>query len=126
MANALHPDEIALWHKHHDNVVTSLNRRLEVAKANHDTRLIELLEQEQRQLERDEDRHTSWGQQLSSFWDDLLALLRGDADVRVWQTVDREGDRWWCAYNPQTGQSLYTDSEAEMRMWIEDHYSEVH
>ncbi|MDX2231976.1 MAG: hypothetical protein NW220_20240 [Leptolyngbyaceae cyanobacterium bins.349] len=127
MANTVRSDEVALWHKHHDNVVASLQRRLEIAKANRDTHLIELLEQEQKQIAPDrESQAGTFHHQLAILWDDFVTLVRGNSDLRVWQSVDHQGDRWWCAYNPQTGESLYTDSEAEMRMWIENTYSETH
>lgn len=123
MANVLHPDEIALLQKHHENVVASLNRRLAVARANCDQTLIALLEQEQQQIVADVDRHAgSLQQQLATLWDDLTTLVRGDANLRVWQTVDRHGEHWWCAYDPKTGQSVYADSESEMRLWIEQNY----
>jgi len=126
MANALHTADANLWQKHQANVVASLNHRLEVARANQDTRLIALLEQEQQQIAANSDRRSgSLRDQLSGLWDDFLALIRGDSSLRVWQSVDDHGYQWWCAYNPQTGQSLYTDSETEMRIWIEQNYSEV-
>ncbi|MBF2027460.1 MAG: hypothetical protein IGS48_11930 [Oscillatoriales cyanobacterium C42_A2020_001] len=66
---------------------------------------------------------SSWSQNLSTLWHDLVTLVTGDRRLQVWQSVDEQGDRWWCAYNPQTGQSVYADSEAEMRFWIEQNYS---
>lgn len=126
MANTLYSSRVDLWHQHHTNVVKSLNHRLEVARANQDTRLVALLEQEQKQITvTDRDQFESLQYHLSTLWDDFLTLIRGDVDLRVWQTVDQQGDRWWCAYNPQTGQSVYADSETEMRLWIEQNYSEA-
>jgi len=124
MTNVLHPDEKALFHKHHANVVASLNRRLAVAKANHDDTLIELLEQEQKQIAGDTNRASgNLQQQLAELLEDCLTIFRGDSRLQVWQTVDNQGDRWWCAYNPQTGDSVYADSETELRLWIKQNYT---
>lgn len=128
MTNVLQTEDKALGRKHYENVVSSLNHRLAIAKANRDQRLVELLEQEKRQIAGDAIQpRVSLQQNLTTLWHDLVALVRGDANLRVWQTMDQLGERWWCAYNPQTGQSMYTDSETEMRIWIESNYpSEAH
>ncbi|MDX2243912.1 MAG: hypothetical protein NW224_24815 [Leptolyngbyaceae cyanobacterium bins.302] len=124
MTNVLDTDKVTLWHKHHANVVASLNHRLAIAKANQDQHLVELLEREQKQIAGDADFHPgSLHQHLATLWGDLVTLVRGDASLQVWQSVDQQGDRWWCAYNPQTGQSVYAESEAEMRIWIDANYS---
>lgn len=124
MTSVVHSDPVALREKHHDNVVSSLHHRLEVAKARHDARLIELLEQEEKQLIDDVGRESdTFKHRLAILWDDLLGLVRGDSSLKVWQTTDRRGDRWWCAYDPHTGKSIYTDSETEMRIWIEQNYT---
>jgi hypothetical protein len=123
MANSVYQEDLALWHKHHANVAASLDHRLAIARAKQDQTLIDLLEQEQKQILGDSDRQgRSLQHQLSTLWEDLTTWIRGDSTVQVWQTVDSQGDRWWCAYNPKTGQSLYADSETEMRFWIEQNY----
>uniref|UniRef100_A0A832M4Z5 Uncharacterized protein n=1 Tax=Oscillatoriales cyanobacterium SpSt-402 TaxID=2282168 RepID=A0A832M4Z5_9CYAN len=125
MANIIHPTDSQLWHKHQANIAASLQHRLEVAKATQNTRLVELLEREQKDISEDTSHHhVSFPQQLTSLWDDFMALVTGNSSLEVWQSVDDRGDRWWCAYNPQTGQSVYADSETEMRLWIEQNYSQ--
>lgn len=125
MANVLHTNDSQIWHKHQENITASLNHRLEVAKATQNTTLVELLEREQKEISGDAADHpfSSWSHNLTTLWHDLVTLVTGDARLQVWQSVDERGDRWWCAYNPQTGQSVYADSEAEMRLWIEQNYS---
>jgi len=126
MANVLSANDVELWQKHHANVMASLNHRLEVARANQDGRLVALLEQEQKQIAAGErQRFGTLQHHLSDLWDDFLTFVQGKSDLQVWQTIDQQGDRWWCGYNPQTGQSVYTDSETEMRIWIEQNYSEI-
>ncbi len=122
MANVMHPDTMTLWRKHQASVMASLERRLEIARAKQDQTLIQLLEQEQQQVLGTARQRVGFKQQLVTLWADITAWMRGDSQMQVWQTVDRQGDRWWCAYNPQTGESLYSDSEQEMRIWIEQHY----
>jgi hypothetical protein len=31
-------------------------------------------------------------------------------------------DLWWYTFDPRTGQCIYADSEAELRLWIEQNY----
>ena len=113
-----------LLNQHHKNVEASLARRLNAAKAAQNTQLVALLERERQQIgqEVDRDRAFSLRQQLISVWQDVVSLVTGDPSLKVWQTLDPMGDRWWCAYDPRSGQSVYAESETEMRHWIEQNY----
>lgn len=114
----------AVQHKHHDNVLASLQHRLDVAKAHQDQQLIELLKAEEKQLAGDVDLAPQpMLHPLADLWESIVDFFRGDSELHVWQTVDRRGERWWCAYDPLTGKTLYTDSETEMRIWIEQNYT---
>ena len=55
-------------------------------------------------------------------WQHLLAILIKDNDLQIWQTSDSFGNNWWHAYDPATGRSTSVDSEADMRVWIEQRY----
>jgi hypothetical protein len=59
---------------------------------------------------------------LDRIWQSLLTLLSSKPELRVWQTCDRAGHTWWNAYDPVKEQSARLGSEAEMRIWIEQHY----
>lgn len=59
---------------------------------------------------------------LKGFFQRLLQFFVGANDLRIWQTSDRLGHKWWHAYDPATGRRTSVDSETEMRAWIEQHY----
>lgn len=52
----------------------------------------------------------------------IVTLINHASELQVWQTRDRSGHSWWNGYDPSTGKSIRLDSEAEMRMWIEERY----
>lgn len=52
----------------------------------------------------------------------LLMSLTNAAELEVRQIVDRHGQVWWYAYDPMTGVSIRTDSETNLRSWIEQRY----
>ncbi|WP_228061535.1 hypothetical protein [[Phormidium] sp. LEGE 05292] len=52
----------------------------------------------------------------------FVTLINHASELKVWQSRDRTGHTWWEAYDPSTGNSISLDSEAEMRMWIEERY----
>lgn len=54
----------------------------------------------------------------------VVTLINHASELKVWQSSDRKGHSWWNAYDPTTGKSISLDSEAEMRMWIEERYYE--
>lgn len=43
------------------------------------------------------------------------------SELQVRQVVS-DNNVWWYAYNPQTGNSVYADSETELMIWIEENY----
>ncbi len=53
----------------------------------------------------------------------LLKVFVGSNELRIWQTYDRYGNNWWHAYDPVTGHHTSTDSEAELRAWVEQRYN---
>ncbi len=124
MTNALHPTEQSVFTKHYDSMMASLSRRLEVARADNNTQLVALLEQEKQQVTRDtallepEAGPQRWWKALSQR---VGQALRSRSGLQVSEIVDGS-DRWWVAFDPQTGQLVYADSEAELRLWIEENY----
>jgi hypothetical protein len=52
----------------------------------------------------------------------FVTLINHASELQVWQSSDRSGHTWWNGYDPSTGKSISLDSEAEMRMWIEERY----
>jgi hypothetical protein len=101
--------------KHQDNIMASLNHRLAIARAANNTQLIALLEQERQQVS---GKQTHPG---TALWQKILAFVLGDSRLQVSQFFNGS-DRWWYAFNPQTGECVYADSEAELRLWIKENY----
>jgi hypothetical protein len=52
----------------------------------------------------------------------FLRSIASSQELQVSQKTDRQGNKYWQAYNPETGSSTSLSSEAEMRVWIEQHY----
>jgi hypothetical protein len=51
-----------------------------------------------------------------------LRQLNHTPDLQIQQQRDRAGDLYWLAYNPKTGKTFTSASEADMRAWIEQQY----
>ncbi len=119
-----HPTPTRVLSQHYANIEASLNHRLAIAKAANNTRLVALLEREQQQVRRQAQAdgvlpaEQKWFQRV---WQQLVAAFT-DSTLQVWQATDEMGNLWWCAYNPQTGESVYADTETEMRLWIQQNY----
>lgn len=126
MTNALQPSDRKPFDrtlgKHEGNMMTSLAHRLKVARANNNARLVTLLEQEQ-QVTLERSRHVVRSQPTG--WEtiaqQITQALFGGSTLQTCEVVDGR-DRWWVASDPRTGQVVYADSEAEMRLWIKENY----
>ncbi|WP_448564005.1 hypothetical protein [Trichothermofontia sp.] len=119
---------IDLIQKHRDNIAASLAHRLEVARANQNVGLVAQLEQEWQQLQYDYRLPTlvrtpcpSLWATCQQLWLDLKTAIVQSTQLSVDRWVTDAGEVWWQAHDPQTGKALYTDSEAEVVQWIEDH-----
>lgn len=88
--------------KHQTNIYASLTRRIGIARATQNSYLLELLEQEQQQLERQLQPQTLW---------DWL-------NEPVYLSVTNEGDRWR-GYDVRTKEVRYAATEAEIIDWLE-------
>lgn len=103
--------------------MASLARRLEIARATHNSQLVQLLEQEKQQfttsvpLPKDQPR-LNW---LKAFRQNIAKMMARHSELQVCQFVNGS-DRWWYAIDPQTGDCVYADSEAELRLWIQQNY----
>lgn len=106
---------------HQANILTLLNRRLEVANARHDQQLVAALEREYEQLTA-QSQLKSMDDWLQSLWMSFAETLSEWTKVHIEKKVDAKGQHSWYAYNPQIGQILHTDSEDEMRRWVKQTY----
>jgi hypothetical protein len=125
MAHALQSRFSDTFVKHQDSMMASITHRLEVAKASNDRRLIELLERERQQIESSYTVPKTSIEALSAGFRSITASLRHwfahRSELQVSQFVNGS-DQWWYAFDPQSGNFVYADSEAELRLWIKDHY----
>jgi len=101
-------------------MMASLAHRLEVAKATNNSQLARLLECEAQQLtiadtSSQRFKLNAWLQSIKQ----RVAALFTHSTPRVHEFVNGS-DRWWYTINPRTGEFVYADSEAELRLWIKD------
>lgn len=116
---------VNLLTRHQQNIAASLAHRLEAARAANNTRLVELLEQEQRQLAAEYGAvHSSPAllEGLRHAWKLLKEVLTARDELRVRQWVDGNGIVWWHAQDPITGDRFCTHSDRELMEWIEKHH----
>jgi hypothetical protein len=124
MAHALQIDGSQTSTAHQHSMMQSLAGRLEAARAARNTQLIELLEQEKQQLaDAANDRGIlesieAWLRAISQ---GLNQVFFGGTTLQV-REFSCGSDRWWYAFDPQTGEQVYADSEIELRLWIEENY----
>lgn len=55
-------------------------------------------------------------------WRWFVDFIYRQPEPEVWERRDRQGNIYWFAYDPATGQSAYLASEQEVMMWIEQIY----
>ncbi|MGY2765829.1 hypothetical protein [Synechococcus sp. JA-2-3B'a(2-13)] len=118
----------SLLARHRQNIAASLARRLEAARAANNTRLMELLKQEERQLAAEYGGRDPFSSALfrglRHLWQSLKEVLAACDELRVRQWVDGSGMVWWSVQDPITGERLCTHSEGELMEWIEKHQRE--
>ena len=58
-----------------------------------------------------------------NFWQNFVRwVLDNNKEIQVWQKSDRHGNIYWKAYDPITGKSFFSGSEADISIWIEQRY----
>ncbi|MCF4967836.1 hypothetical protein [Nostoc sp. CMAA1605] len=68
-------------------------------------------------------KHNFGREFIQTIWQKLLKILLSDAnEIQVNQKVDRQGNKYWQAYDQITGHSFASGSEVDVRMWIEQIY----
>lgn len=119
-AHTLHSNPSSTWNRHQDSMMASLAHRLEAARMAQNFQLVELLEQEKQQIstQPQSPRSTHW---LQSFKQSVAEAIFGGTDLQVCRFANGS-DLWWYAIDPQTGRYVYADSEAELRLWIQQNY----
>lgn len=103
--------------------MAALAHRIEVAKANNNLLLVQLLEQEKQQVDPPAPTASArlrWWTALRQVMAQLSALM-GHTRLEVLEFANGS-DHWWYAFDPETGRCVYADSEAELRLWIKENY----
>ena len=59
---------------------------------------------------------------VENLWQNSIAAITKEPELKVWQTQDRHGHIHWHVYDPWTGESISFFSEAAMLCWIENRY----
>ena len=122
MTNVFQTNDSDIFARHRANIIDSLTRRLNVARAAQDTQLVALLEQEQQQLglKTAAARNLSSASRLKNGWHHWLNAIANRSKLSVEQMHDASGASWWHAHDPKTGMTLYAESESEIINWIEE------
>lgn len=106
---------------HRANLLALLTRRLEVANDRQDQRLIADLEREYAQLTTIA-QPVSTSDRLQQLWQSFTETLSEWSKVHIEHRVDASGQPSWYAYNPQSGQTIFTESKDDMYQWIRHNY----
>lgn len=64
----------------------------------------------------------SWLVGIKQRWQQVIEFLASRSNLQVWRSRDRSGNPHWHVYDAQTNHTTNLSSEAEMRIWIEEHY----
>ncbi len=68
-------------------------------------------------------RHNIFPGILQNIWQKLLKIvLANPQEIQVKQKLDRYGNQYWYVYDPVTGKSFASGSDADISMWIEQIY----
>ena len=123
MAHVLHSHS-QLLATHQVNMLAPLAHRLKIAKETNNLQLVEQLEREKQQIAPDAPGHriskslSAW---FSSIRQSIANAIAAESNLEVRQ-FGNGSDRWWYAFDPRTGDCVYADSEAELRVWIKENY----
>lgn len=119
MLQPLHTNPADSFAQHQANILESLIRRLEVARSTRNLRLVELLEQEKRQYEIE--RIAVVPLLLTRLRTTIQQIFHHEQSIYEWQNGTDHG---WFTFDPMTGQGVWGESEAELRLWLKEQSSD--
>ena len=67
-------------------------------------------------------KRPSWGQKLLQLRQIWLSTITHRNQVRIWQLSPGTGNSNWNVYDPLTNKIYGFDTEAEVRIWLEQRY----
>ncbi|MEM9945176.1 MAG: hypothetical protein AAF810_03840 [Cyanobacteria bacterium P01_D01_bin.36] len=113
---------------HTANLLEKLSHRLDVAKAHQNLSLVAALEAEYAQLTETASAtavtYATLSHRLQRLWMSFAETLSEWTKVQIEETVNANGQHSWYAYNPQSGQAVFTESKVEMQQWVKKNYWE--
>ncbi|MEB3210070.1 MAG: hypothetical protein VKL39_01890, partial [Leptolyngbyaceae bacterium] len=99
MATALYTHSPAIAKQHVSNMASTLDRRIEVARANNNQQLLELLLKEKEQLD---SLPRQWDYtprnlvaKVKHIWTQLVQAIENSNKLHVEKIVDLSGNVWW-------------------------------
>lgn len=75
-----------------------------------------------KETEQEQNNKSGLFSRLNRIWQHLVESLILGQELKIWQSTDCFGNTHWYAYDPVTNSSVTRDSEAEMRVWVEQRY----
>lgn len=105
------------------NMMANLQHRMDVAAANQDHQLLELLTNERTQLE------SSWngaslaphrGIKVTQLWQYMTSELTHHSQLSVERRITATGEEWWYIEDPRSGKTFNAESLNVALHWIEE------
>jgi hypothetical protein len=119
MLQPLHTNPGDSFAQHQANILKSITYRLEVARLTHNSQLVELLEQEQRQSELE--RVSVVPFLLIRLRRIIQQIFHHEQPIYEWHDGT---DHSWFTFDPITSQAVWGESEAELRLWLKEQWPE--
>jgi hypothetical protein len=119
MLQPLHTSLADSFAQHQANILKSITHRLEVARLTHNRQLVESLEQEKRQYELEKVAVVPC--LLIRLRRVIQQIFHHEQLIYEWHNGT---DHSWFTFDPTTGQGVWGESEAELRLWLKEQWSE--
>ncbi|WP_299485574.1 hypothetical protein [Acaryochloris sp. IP29b_bin.137] len=104
------------------NMMTSLQHRIDVAKAKHDHRLLKLLRNERTQLKsrwRQAPSLTLQMPRLAQLWQRMARSITSRTQLSIERRITAKGEEWWHVADPRSGKTFNAESFGVAMHWIE-------
>lgn len=104
------------------NIIANLQHRRDVAAANHDQHLLELLTHEQLQLEsnwRDTSPPSHRPPNIIQFWQHITEEITSRRKLSLERRITSKGEEWWHVADPRSGKTFNAESLSVAMQWIE-------
>ncbi|KAI9132769.1 hypothetical protein [Acaryochloris sp. CCMEE 5410] len=104
------------------NIMASLQNRMDVAAANHDQHLLELLTHERFQLEyhwRDISPPPHRPPNAIRLWQHITQTFISRRKLSLERRITPKGEEWWRVADPRSGKTFNAESLGVAMQWIE-------